>query len=75
MVFKASFRFCKEMSKEGFIQMGGLKTRGYGRISMEITKIRKYTGTPFGLKKEYTGDELEGLLQACRKKYHEMLKA
>ena len=64
-----------EMSKAGFVQLGGLKTRGYGRISMEITKIEKYSGAPFKLEKKYEGKELEEFLKCCRSKYHEMLKS
>ena len=64
-----------EMSKAGFVQVGGLKTRGYGRISMEITGIKEYNGAPFELKREYFGEELKEFLEMCRREYHDFLRS
>ena len=61
------------MSKEGFVQFGGLKTRGFGAMELEITSIKEYSTTPFELKKEYVGGELDRFLGECREAYHRVL--
>jgi CRISPR/Cas system CSM-associated protein Csm3 (group 7 of RAMP superfamily) len=62
-----------DMSEKGFIQFGGLKTRGYGSMRLEITSIEKYSTTPFKLEKEYKGEELRKFLESCQAEYRNLL--
>ena len=62
-----------EMSKEGFFKLGGLKTRGFGAMELEITSIKEYSATPFKLKKQYEGKELKKFLGECKATYHWLL--
>ena len=49
-----------EMSRRGFIQFGGLKTRGMGAMRLEITRIEKYRTVPkFELEAVYVRKEEE----------------
>ncbi|MEM2046184.1 MAG: RAMP superfamily CRISPR-associated protein [Candidatus Bathyarchaeia archaeon] len=63
----------EDMSKKGFVQFGGFKTRGFGSMKIEITKIQKYTTVPFKLEKEYVENDLENLLSDCQARYHRFL--
>lgn len=62
-----------DMSERGFIQFGGLKTRGYGSMRLEITSIEKYSTIPFKLEKEYKGEELRKFLESCQAEYRNLL--
>lgn len=62
------------MSEKGFIQLGGLKTRGMGAMRIEITRVEKYGTKPFKLEKTWTEDELDEFLKECQTAYHELLK-
>ncbi len=64
-----------EMSRHGFIKFGGLKTRGYGAVKLEVKKIEKYKAAPFKLEKEYLGDELGELLTSSRESYRKLITA
>jgi len=63
-----------DMSERGFIQFGGLKTRGYGSMRLNITSIEKYSTRPFKLEKRYEGEELKAFLENCQKAYHKLLE-
>jgi hypothetical protein len=63
----------QDMSREGFIRFGGFKTRGFGSVRVEITKVEEYGTTPFKLKETYEGERLKGFLEMCQKKYHELM--
>lgn len=63
----------QDMSEEGFVQLGGYKTRGFGSVKIEILRIKKYKTVPFELEKKYEGNELKDFLEKCQKKYHELL--
>jgi len=63
-----------DMSEKGFIQFGGLKTRGMGAMRIEITRVEKYGTKPFKLEKVWEGDELAEFLKKCQTAYHELLK-
>lgn len=63
----------QDMSRRGFVKIGGFKTRGMGAVKIEIEKIENYRATPFELDKTYTGEELKSFLDECRRKYREML--
>jgi CRISPR/Cas system CSM-associated protein Csm3 (group 7 of RAMP superfamily) len=63
----------QEMSQRGFVQFGGFKTRGFGGVRIEISRIEKYRTVPFGLEKSYEGKELDEFLSACQREYHSLL--
>ena len=63
-----------DMSEKGFVQFGGLKTRGMGAMRIEITRVEKYGTKPFKLEKVWEGDELAEFLKKCQAAYHELLK-
>jgi len=63
----------QDMSEKGFVQFGGFKTRGFGAVRIEITKVEKYRTVPFGLERSYTGEELRKFLKECQREYHELL--
>jgi len=64
-----------DMSERGFIQFGGLKTRGYGSMRLNITSIEKYSTRPFQLEKRYEGGELRTFLENCQRAYRKLLEA
>lgn len=69
-----AFKEVQDMSQKGFIQFGGLKTRGFGAVRLEVFKVEKYKAVPFELERSYGGDELSRFLKDCQQKYHELLK-
>lgn len=64
-----------DMSEKGFVQFGGLKTRGYGAMKIEIKSIEKYSTKPFKLEANYEGEELKKFLEESQKSYHNLLLA
>lgn len=69
-----AFKEVQDMSQKGFIQFGGLKTRGFGAIRLEIFKVERYKAAPFELENSYEGYELLRFLENCQQKYHELLR-
>ncbi len=63
----------QDMSEKGFVQFGGYKTRGFGAVRINISKIEKYKTVPFGLERAYEGEELKAFLESCQKEYHSLM--
>ena len=64
----------QEWSKRGFLQLGGLKTRGFGAVEMKINRIERYKASPLELERAYEGNELESFLRECHNAYKKLLK-
>jgi len=60
-------------SKEGFLKFGAFKTRGFGTVEMEITKVCEFQAAPFKLRKAYEGEGLREFLENVREKWNEFL--
>jgi len=60
-------------SKEGFLKFGAFKTRGFGTVEMEITKVCEFQSAPFELRKAYEGEDLREFLENVREKWDEFL--
>jgi len=63
----------QDMSERGFIRFGGFKTRGFGSVKIEITRIEEYGTTPFELRRVYEGEELQRFLEECQEAYHRLM--
>ncbi len=64
----------QNMSERGFIRFGGFKTRGFGSVRIEITRIEEYGTTPFELRRVYEGEELRRFLEECQRTYHRLME-
>jgi hypothetical protein len=64
----------EDMSRRGFLRFGGFKTRGFGAVEMELTRIERYRPAPFGLEEAYEGESLRRLLEDCQGAYCSLLK-
>lgn len=62
-VFKAS--------EHGFIKFGRLRSRGFGKARLAVTRITVYQTAPFKAVKTLEEDQLKLFLEECWKKYSE----
>lgn len=61
--------------EKGFVRFGRLRTRGFGKVLLRLTKIEKYSTAPFKLEFKKEGADMTRFFEECLKKYSEFVKS